>query len=120
MRDGTLKAILWHQGESDAAPGQAAVYAERLEEVLTRLRSELGAPELPILIGQLGRFPGKPWTRDFETVDAAHRAVAHKLRNVAFISAEGLASVGDNLHFDTPSLREFARRYAEAYLRLQR
>jgi carbohydrate esterase-like sialic acid-specific acetylesterase len=118
MQDGTLKAILWHQGESDSNAMDAAEYETRLTELINRMRSDLNAPDLPFIIGQLGRFPAKPWSKDREAVDAAHQAVARKMKNVRFVSSEGLNSRGDNLHFDTPSLRIFAHRYAEAYLQV--
>ena len=37
---------------------------------------------------------------------------------VAFVSSQGLTHKGDVLHFDSPSLREFGRRYAHAFLML--
>lgn len=117
LQDGTLKAILWHQGESDVTPKDSVVYEQRLEELITRFRSDLGNPDLPVIIGQLGRFPAKPWTEGHETVDKAQQAVAKKMKNVAFVTSEGLTS-HDNLHFDTKSARELGRRYAEAYFAL--
>jgi len=118
MQDGTVKAILWHQGESDSNPQAAGEHEKKLEDLITRFRTELNAPELPFIIGQLGRFPAKPWDANREAVDAAHQAVAKKMKNVRFVPAEGMNSVGDNLHFDTPSLRAFAKGYADAYLQI--
>lgn len=118
QQDGTLKAILWHQGESDANGKDAAQYEERLTNLIQRMRTDLNAPEVPFIIGQLGRFPAKPWDAHRETVNNAHQAIAKKVKNVRFVSAEGLNSIGDNLHFDTPSLRTFAQRYAGAYFQL--
>lgn len=118
IQDGTLKAILWHQGENDADPKNAPEYEKRLEELIVRFRTELHAPDLPFVIGQLGRFPGAPWTADREAVNAAHQAVAKRVKNVRFVSSEGLDSKGDNLHFNTQSLRTFAKGYAAAYREL--
>lgn len=118
MQDGTLKAILWHQGESDATAKEAHEYEGRLTALIARLRAELNAPSLPFIIGQLGRFPAKPWDQHREMVDAAQRAVAGKVANVRFVPLEAPASVGDNLHLDTASLRTFAEGYAEAYLQM--
>ena len=56
MPAGTVKAILWHQGESDANPTNAPLYEGRLRALIARFRAELGNPSLPFLIGQLGRF----------------------------------------------------------------
>ena len=116
MKAGTLKAILWHQGESDATAGDAPLYEKRLEDLIIRFRNELDAPELPFIIGQLGRFPAKPWSPEREAIDAAQRAVAKKMKNVRFVPIENPNSIGDHLHFDTPTLRRFAAGYAEAYL----
>jgi hypothetical protein len=44
--------------------------------------------------------------------------VAKEDGNAAFVSAEGLTSNGDFVHFDNKSQRELGRRYAEAYLKL--
>jgi hypothetical protein len=115
MADGTLQGILWHQGEADSNATDAPKYEERLVELINRMRRDLDAPDLPFIIGQLGRFPAKPWDMNRQLVDAAQQAVAKKVMNVRFVSAEGLNHRGDNLHFDTPSLRIFGKRYAEAY-----
>lgn len=118
MKDGTLKAILWHQGESDSNPEKSADYEKNLEDLINRFRKELDAPDLPFIIGQLGRFPKKPWNEHREAVDAAQQAVAKKMKNVRFVPIENPASIGDDLHFDTATLRRFAEGYAKAYLEI--
>ncbi len=118
MQDGDLKAILWHQGESDAPPDRAAVYKENLKAVIARFREDLGQPELPFIIGQLGRFPGKPWTESEEVLDRAHREIAEEDPRVAFVSSEGLLPMEDQVHIDADSQREFGKRYADAWLEL--
>lgn len=118
MASGELKAILWHQGESDANPQAAPLYEQRLRSLIARFRSELGNPSLPFIIGQLGRFEGRSWDASYIEVDAAHRRVAADVPNVAFVSSEGLGDNGDNLHFSADAARELGRRYAEAYLKL--
>lgn len=119
MQDGTLKAILWHQGESDSNARTAAAYEQKLTALIARFRAELGAPELPFIIGQLGKFEaeGKPWTEWNTEVDRAQQAVAAKVPHVYFVSAEGLGSKGDKLHFSTSSAKTLGQRYAEAYLK---
>jgi hypothetical protein len=115
MRDGTLKAILWHQGESDTGAKNADLYEERLEKLINRFREELKAPELPFIIGQIGRLQGSTWEEGKEKVDRAQQAVAAKMRHVYFVSADGLVSSRDKIHFDTSCQRIFAQRYAAAY-----
>ncbi len=119
MKDGTLKAILWHQGESDSNPKLAAVYEEKLTALIARFRAELGAPNLPFIIGQLGKFEaeGAPWSEGRIAVDRAQQAVAAKVPHVYFVSAEGLGSKGDKLHFSAAAAKTLGQRYAEAYLK---
>ena len=47
-----LCGMLWHQGESDSGLS-TAVYKDRLKEFITAIRSDLGKPQLPFLIGEL-------------------------------------------------------------------
>lgn len=120
MREGRFRAILWHQGEADATPASSVLYADRLRAVITRLRTELGDPALPFIIGQLGQFPRSGWSAARVRVDSAQRAVAASVPGVAFVSSNGLRHRGDSLHFDSASARELGRRYAAAYLALAR
>jgi hypothetical protein len=119
-RSGTFRAILWHQGESDSNATNAPLYEARLRALITRFRTDLGDPDLPFLIGELGHFPAAPWDEWRTMVDAAHRAVARDMPGVVYVSAEGLGDRGDRLHFSAESARELGRRYAAAYLRLIR
>jgi hypothetical protein len=118
MKDGRLRAILWHQGESDAHAGLSEHYADNLRALIARFRADLNAPELPFVIGELGRFPAKPWSDDVRRVDSVHRAIAATVPHVAYVSSDGLRDRGDTLHFDAASQREFGERYARAYLAL--
>ena len=115
---GELKAILWHQGESDANAGNASLYGERLVRLVERFRAELDAPGVPFLVGGLGCFPGVPWSPHRVAVDSVHRSLPGVLDRVAFVPAEGLGHKGDSVHFDSPAARELGRRFARAYLDL--
>jgi hypothetical protein len=117
---GTLKGILWHQGESDSNRELAPAYATKLHALIARFRAELRARNIPFIVGQLGRFAGAPWNEFKTEVDRAHRELPAKIPRTAFVSAEGLTDKGDKTHFDSESCREFGRRYAEAYLKLAR
>jgi len=118
LKDGTLKGILWHQGEGDANPQRAPLYFERLSSLVSRLRHELNAPNVPFVLGQLGQFEGKPWTEYTRQVDQAMHKLADEVPHVALVSSQGLVDKGDKTHFDAASYREFGKRYADAYLRL--
>jgi hypothetical protein len=115
---GTLKGILWHQGEADSKPELASAYAAKLADLIKRLRAELHAPNVPFIAGQLGKFADAPWNEFRAQVDQAHRTLPDRVPHTAFVSAEGLVHKGDKVHFDRDSLHELGRRYAAAYLKL--
>ncbi len=125
MNDGTLAGILWHQGENDAGQGEslAKSYGERLAGMIADLRAELGAPGAPFVAGKLGEFL-QPVTRDgkpnhWQLVNEHLAALPGKVANTAVAESSDLKAKSDQVHFDTPSLREFGRRYARAMQSLQ-
>ena len=120
LQDGTLEGILWHQGESDSTAKLAPEYEGKLHDLIRRLRSELNAPAVPFIAGQLGRFADSPWSEFRKIVDEVHRSLPKKVPHTAFVSSEGLKHKGDKVHFDAASYRELGRRYAQAYLELTR
>lgn len=117
---GTLKGVLWHQGESDAQPERAGWYAQRLADVFARFRRDLGDPELPILVGQLGRFEGRPWDSSRVAVDTAHQRLAATDARTAFVSSVGLTAKADRVHFDASGLDELGRRFAAAWVEMMK
>lgn len=123
LKDGELKGILWHQGESDSGNERLALsYAERLAGMVKALRVELGAGDVPFVAGQLGGFlkradkEGKPsfWPE----VNGQLAAAVKTVPRAALVESAGLQHKGDGVHFDTASLREFGQRYAAAMQRL--
>lgn len=124
MQDGTLKGILWHQGEGDAGnEATAKSYGERLAQMVKDLRTELGAGDVPFVAGQLGEFlkreskPGQPsyWPVVNEQIDS----LPSRVSQAAVASSQELKHKGDVVHFDAASLREFGKRYAAAMQKLQ-
>ena len=116
----TLDGILWLQGESDGNARNASDYETRLRAVIANLRRDLNAPDVPLLIGQMGRFAERPWNHYRERVDSAHRAVAATTPHAAFVVTEGLRHRGDTIHYDAASAREIGRRYAKSYIELNK
>lgn len=114
---GTLKGILWHQGESDSLPGLAETYAAKLSDLVKRLRELVKAPEVPFIAGQMGVFDGVPWKPETILVDKAHRELPKQVPHTAFVTSEGLNHKGDKVHFDSAAYRELGKRYAAAFLK---
>ena len=119
-RDGTIKAVLWHQGEHDSkSEADASSYLQRFSGMVARLRDQLDTPSLPVIVGELGSYLSeRPDFPHYRIVNAELRKVPDAVPCSAFINAEGLTDKGDSLHYDARSLRIFGERYAAEYLRL--
>lgn len=123
MGDGTLAGILWHQGEGDSGNEETAnSYGARLAQMIVDLRAELGAGDVPFVAGQLGEFLAKEKNGQpsyWPVVNDQIASLPGRVKNTAVVSSTGLQHKGDGVHFDSPSLREFGRRYAAAMQKLQ-
>lgn len=118
---GMLKGILWHQGEADCQHEEdAASYGRRLSEMIGALRADIGAPDIPFIAGELGEFLKNHAACRvfFRMVNAQLHALHGSVARFGCVSASGLTDRGDHVHFDSASLREFGRRYANEYLRV--
>jgi len=116
MKSGKLRGILWHQGEADSGKEEnARTYRERFNRVIGSLREDLNAPNVPVVIGQLGEFYEAPFVK---VVTEQHFLIPLQVPRTAVVPSAGLKPKSDNVHFDSPSLREFGRRYAHAFLML--
>lgn len=124
MNDGTLKGILWHQGESDSgAATNATTYGARLAKMIQDIRADLDAPNLPFVAGQIGEFlydrgpEHSPYAR---VVNDALSKLPESVPATGCAKSKGLKDKGDQLHFDAAAQRELGRRYADEMNRLLR
>lgn len=120
MRTSVLKGILWHQGENDCFGENYALYAKRFRFVMNELRGELGCPDLPILIGGLGEFLANvdkypEVAQNYVKINRILQELGEGYPKCAFVSAEGLESNPDRLHFNAAALKELGVRYYRAY-----
>ncbi|WP_181405134.1 sialate O-acetylesterase [Aestuariibacter sp. GS-14] len=119
-KHGRIKGVLWHQGESDSDKQiNAETHGTRLTGMFKDLRADLGMPELPIVVGEMGYFlePEKfPFASE---VRNALRTAAEALQCVKFVDAKGLDHKGDQLHFSASSTVELGERFARAMFTMQ-
>lgn len=116
QKRGTIKGIIWHQGESDSSPEKKDAYAAKLADFFKRLRRDTDTGNVPLVVGTLGDFyVGK--NADAAAINQIIADYAKANKRVYLASASGLTHKGDDTHFDTPSARELGRRYAEAFLK---
>ena len=112
---GTLTAILWHQGETDAAKATseqlAEYYPRDFKAMVEAVRREIG--DVPVIVGEIGRWmrkDGDHATKINPVIDALPKTVP----NCAVASSEGLTNQ-DAHHFDREGQRVLATRYYEEF-----
>jgi len=119
LQSGTLKGILWHQGESDGNAKLSGTYETKLHDLIARFRKEFQSPSLPVVVGQLGQFADNPPPdENRRRVMNVIQATPEKVPHTSFVNSDGLGHNGDKVHFNAEAYRELGRRYAEALKRL--
>ncbi|MEK5448220.1 sialate O-acetylesterase [Paenibacillus sp. FSL R7-0331] len=120
MESGQLSGILWAQGESDSEQeADASAYKDRLFKLITSLREELNAQDVPFISAKLGGFirPEEyPYTDQINRVLESAATVFDKF---FLAESDGLTHKGDYLHYDAASAKELGRRMAEGWLTFQ-
>ena len=105
-----LVGILWHQGEGDG--GIAAQYAGYLDGLIAWWRTELGLPDLPVVIGQM--VPERP---GFE-IDHIHQQTPSRVERTAFApTPPGLHNPDDRAHLSTRAHQIVGPRMQQALTR---
>nr|WP_288834437.1 sialate O-acetylesterase [uncultured Flavobacterium sp.] len=113
MQKGVLKGILWHQGESDNDAKKSVVYLDKLKKLISNLRRDLNAPDLPFIAGEIGYFNKDNY------INPIVNQLPNEVEHTAVVSAKDLTDRGDHLHFDTASARELGKRYAVTMKKLE-
>lgn len=109
-----LAGILWHQGEGDLSiSGQ---YAAKLDGLINYLRSELNAPDVPVVVGQMSM--DRSYNANRVEVDAAHQQTPARVVRSAFApSPRGLHNPGDETHFSTRALDIIGHNFYQGLMR---
>ena len=114
QKHGKLKAIIWHQGSSDAKDAKQdnfVSYKAKLKEMVENFRKDLNEPELPFICGELS---------EREDFIAFNKEVIQKVKeyipNSDYVSSKGTSLLEDNIHFDAESADKLGNRYAEKVL----
>jgi len=115
MKYGTVKGVIWHQGESDSNAESAEVYLPKLVDLIKRVRTLVGNENLPFIVGQLGRYNPK-----YDNINKQTVKLPALVTHTAIVSSEGLVDKGDNTHFDRASAIILGERFAEKMLEVQK
>lgn len=125
QKDGVVKGLLWHQGESDAfTMNNVNAYLPKFTNAITSLRRELGLEQTPFVAGELGPYL-KDWYEErrpniyWQEMNAEIAKGVALLPQAGLVPSEGLYDVKrDKIHFETPSLRCFGNRYYETFRKM--
>tara|TARA_B100001057_G_scaffold390738_1_gene398779 strand:- start:5403 stop:6230 length:828 start_codon:yes stop_codon:yes gene_type:complete len=124
MQVGTLKGVLWHQGESDTVEQtRTDAYENRLHRLIEDVRKDLGNPQLPFIVGNLAEFYGTG--KDHKAPDRVARItkikeilrrLPKKVPHTGFVESTGCSSAARaKVHFDRKSSLLMGKRYAKVY-----
>lgn len=108
-KEGVIKGIIFHQGETNTNDPQ---WKFKVQEIVENLRQDLGLGDVPFLAGEL-LYANAGGCCGAHNTEIAK--IPEIITNAFVISAAGLTGT-DNAHFDSPSYRELGRRYANVML----
>jgi hypothetical protein len=114
LQDGTLKGVLWHQGEADRSTQKTAVYKDKLIALAAALRNEFHTFDVPFIAGELTHFRNNE-----STINKIFHEAKQNIPYYDVVSAEELTPCKDGIHIDAVSQREFGKRYAQKMKCLQ-
>jgi Carbohydrate esterase, sialic acid-specific acetylesterase len=111
-QSGKIIGMIWHQGESDATDASYPTYQNNLKTFFEKVRTDLKAPNLPIVAGELGRFlvKSKTYTRG-DSINNIINSLKLTLPFYDVASSEGLLAQ-DGVHFTSDSQVVLGKRYA--------
>ena len=124
MRQGTVKGVLWHQGESDTVrEALANSYEKKLHQLIADLRRDLEDDTLPLVAGNLAEFYGTgkehsqpDRVKRIDKVRGIFRALPGKVAHTGFAESTGCSSPDQHMvHFDRKSYILLGGRYAKVY-----
>lgn len=126
-----LRGIVILAGEGDTDTGRREVYREVMEALVRHLRTDLNAPDLPVVTaqildeaiddkGQSGGFLEWQEAKRLLNLEIARMALdwGDRGEKMAVVTSEGLTSLGDGTHYNYPSMSELSGRLAMAMDRL--
>lgn len=109
MESGTLKGVIWHQGEEDI--GNTSDYLTGLADLVSDLRTDLGV-NVPFIAGQLFE------KAEHQSFNSMISNISETIPNASFVSSASLTALSGSVHFDRKSQLVLGGRYASKVLDL--
>jgi hypothetical protein len=114
QKDGVIKGILLHQGESNT---NDSLWTKKVKGVYDNLLKDLNlkAKDIPLLAGEVVNGDQKGACASMNAIIAT---LPNTIPNSYVISSAGLPQRGDGLHFTAEGYRKLGKRYAAKMLSL--
>jgi hypothetical protein len=114
-----VAGVLWYQGCSDTGEGPAAVYTAKMQELVAAVRGDLGQPDLPWVIVQIGRVveDNEPRSPMWNSIQEQQRLLPTTIPCCDVVPAVDL-DLDDLIHIASRSFPALAGRMARVAARL--
>lgn len=115
QKDGVIKGILMHQGESNTGD---ALWPKKVKAVYDNLLADLklDPSKVPLLAGEM---VGEEEGGACASMNAIIARLPEVIPNSYVVSSEGCTAVDDHLHFTAEGYRKLGRRYGKKMLEAQ-
>ena len=112
QRYGRLVGILWHQGESNSS--NPSGYLESLKTVVDELRTDLNAPDVPFIAGEIAQ-----WQSNASKFNPVIQGISSVISNSDYVSSVDCGWLIDESdpHFSRDGQILLGERYAEKILK---
>ncbi len=112
QKDGVIKGILLHQGESNTGD---ELWPHKVKKIYDDLLADLNMTpnSVPLLAGEL---VGEDQGGKCASMNQIIAKLPQTMVRASVVSSAGLEAVPDKLHFSAEGIREFGKRYAEKML----
>lgn len=119
MKYGSLKGIIWHQGEYDCC-GDLEEYGRLLAQMIQDFRADFNNPDLPVVVGQISQWNWTDTDKGTEPFNEMIMKVSDVIPNTECALSEGLKpAFGEHdPHFSAKAQRVLGKRYAECMAKL--
>jgi hypothetical protein len=115
MSGGTIRAVLWHQGEQDSDPSLRLLYEGKLTNLVNALRTSLGIPGLPFIAGEVMEDPSKSTYTNYSAFNVELNRIVNSgtIPYLYVVQSDGLTTGQDAYHFNAADMVTLGRRYAD-------
>jgi hypothetical protein len=114
---GTIRGVLWLQGEANANPKDLPGHEARLLKLVDDLRADLEMPELPFIACTIGEMRSDARAVNRAAMNEILLALPTRRLHTACVDARDVQThIGDFVHFDTAAQNEIGRRYAAKFI----